>query len=743
MNSARLALAALLAGALIVGSTTSPAAAQATEPAPPLPTAVATPAVPAPAAPSPAGPTAPAAEAPQAPEPSAEPVSPAAPAQATQLPEAPAKEHPEEAGAEAGESAEADPHAQEESSAGDSAGDFDPVGEGHVVPGPAAPLVTHPDGSVHSPVDTDHDHGSAAAAGAELRSFSAAAGAQRAGTIKVTLVMTSLKDKPWRNTEERKAAERAAHRSLETADAYWRAMSHGRLGLSTVNVKYVSSSATQWDDYAAVMNQVSREVGWKESPYTALVAYTTAADLKVGGYGGFLGGGWPNAAETGGRVLMPAPSQFSNNVLTHEFGHTLGLLHANSLQCTNGRSDVGFTAGRWSDGACSSREYADTLDLMGYAQYDLPTINSYFWDIGGFGSGREVRDLGTVTTPRSATLKPWGGTAAERAVKFTDPVSGEVYYLELRQPAGYDAYLAGSSAGNRGVKITKADRVNTWSAFSVGIQPSTKPFAGYYGDKQAWQQGQTFTTHTGTTVKIDANSPTGASVTITPKDVTASLFYRTSPVQSTAYGNVSDVFLTCDWNGDGVSTAAAFRNGQWHFRETLTGWTTARIAYFGNPGDQPICGDWDGDGRESMGVYRNGLVYLRNSTTTGPADGAFAFGSPGDTAIVGDWDGDGNDTLGVARDDGSGKRFFLTNSNIRPATHGSFHYGMAGDIPVAGDWNNDRIDSVGVKRGLTWYLADSNIVPRATRTFQFGNPQDLPLTGTWRRGGPTEVGVVR
>ena len=740
MNHGKFALTVMLAGALVLGTGTAPGFAQATVTAPDHaaaePSATAAPAPGAEQSAPAAGPahvTAPPGTQEPAPEAPGATATQPSPAQPSPTEEAPEQQPAEDDDIVAG--------------AGTEDLDFDPVGAGHIVPGPNAPLITEADGSVHTP-DGGHEeeHGIGPGAAAKglgsgtVGSFSASA--VRSGTIQVTLVMASLKGTGWGNTAARQRAERAAHQSLETADAYWKSMSQGRLGLSTVRVRYVDASARATDDYPDIMNSISRQVGWTDSPYQAMVVYTPAGDLRFGGYSGYLGAGWTSNG-TGGRILMPTPSEFSNNVVTHEFGHILGLLHANSLQCTNGRSDVGFNGARWSDGACSSREYADTLDLMGYAQYNLPTINSYFWEAGRFGRGDEVRNVGTVTEARTVQLAPWGGTAANRAAKFTDPISGEEYYLELRQPAGYDAYLASGAAGNRGVKITKADVANSWSMFSLGIQPSTRPYAGLYGNSQAWQAGQVFTTHTGTTVKINSNTASGASVTITPKNVTASLFYRTSPVQSTKYGNTTDQFLTCDWNGDGVDTAAAFRNGEWHFRNSLTGNVTAARAYFGDAGDQPICGDWDGDGVDTMGVYRNGRVFLRNSNTSGAVDGSFIFGGPGDTAIVGDWDGDGFDTLGVARDAGVGKRFYLTNSNIRPATHGTFAFGNAGDVPVSGDWNNDGFSTVGVKRGLVWHQTNSNIVPRTSRSFSFGNPADRPLTGSWRRGAATEVGVVR
>lgn len=385
---------------------------------------------------------------------------------------------------------------------------YDPVvGGGFPVPGPNTPMVTDPDGTVRSAVETDisaaHNH--------EPQTFSTREGgastagaAARSATLKVTLVFATL-------TDNRGGVDQnAARNSIAEANKYWRAMSNGRLGMSIVETRNINSTANSGMDYGAMMNQIRKDLNWYEDPDEALVVFVPAADLRSGGYGGILGGGW-TSGPTSGSVLMPRPSGFTNNVVTHELGHVLGLLHANSLKCNNGRSDVWASNGRWGDSQCTSREYGDTSDLMGYAQTSSPTISSYFWDRGGFGRGDEVLTARTPGPPATYTLKPWSGTAAQRAVKFTDS-SGETYYLELRLPIGYDASTA--VGGNKGVKIVKADLANTWAVNSVVIAPNTRDFAGYMNANSTWQAGQTFTTHTGTTVKINSISADSASITV-------------------------------------------------------------------------------------------------------------------------------------------------------------------------------------------------------------------------------------
>ncbi|MBP3043502.1 hypothetical protein KKR91_10855 [Arthrobacter jiangjiafuii] len=395
----------------------------------------------------------------------------------------------------------------EEDEAGEDLG-YDPVvGGGFPVPGPNTPMVTDPDGTVRSAVETDisaaHDHGtqsfSSRMGGASISS------AARSGTIEITLVYATL-------TDNRGAVNPSgALNSMTAANEYWRAMSNGRLGVKHVATRAINSTANSRQDYADMMNTIKKDLSWRDSPNKALLVFVPAADLRSGGYGGILGGGW-TAGPTSGSVLMPQPSGFTNNVVTHEFGHVLGLLHANSLKCNNGRSDVGAGNNGWTDDSCTSREYGDTSDLMGYAQYASPAINSYFWDAGGFGRGDEIVSTGTPGSAVSYTLRPWAGSSARRAVKFTD-TSGETYYLELRTPVGYDASTA--VGGNRGVKIVKADLANNWAVNSLVIAPNTRDFAGYTNANSTWQAGQTFNTHTGTAVRINSISSDSASITIT------------------------------------------------------------------------------------------------------------------------------------------------------------------------------------------------------------------------------------
>ncbi len=212
------------------------------------------------------------------------------------------------------------------------------------------------------------------------------------------------------------------------------------------------------------------------------------------------------------------------------------------------------------------------------------------------------------------------------------------------------------------------------------------------------------------------------------------------PEQLAPRGDIGDVPIACDWNGDGTDSISIFRRGRWFAFDSNA--PDARVVAefgFGDAGDRPLCGDWDGDGKDSIGVWRRGFFFLRNDLQGGNAQGFFAFGNTNAQPAVGNWDGDPFDTVGVYQ----GNVFYFTNSNLRPVANGQLAFGAGSDRVVVGDWTARGRDSIGVFRSGTYYLTNALTSGATDATVRFGSPGDRAFVGDWNGDRTDTVGAIR
>jgi len=112
----------------------------------------------------------------------------------------------------------------------------------------------------------------------------------------------------------------------------------------------------------------------------------------------------------------------------HELGHNLGLGHANDWECGE----------RTTNGDCESINYGDVFDTMGMAGAKGHYSAIHKEEAGWFDPGH----LAVVDGPGTWVLEPLETDAPGlKALRIPTP-AGRAYYVEFRQPIGFDTNVA-------------------------------------------------------------------------------------------------------------------------------------------------------------------------------------------------------------------------------------------------------------------------------------------------------------
>jgi hypothetical protein len=146
-----------------------------------------------------------------------------------------------------------------------------------------------------------------------------------------------------------------------------------------------------------------------------------------------LGGAVQGFAWINGRNTTP--------VYSHELGHNFGLLHAGSLRCSHGAIT----------GGCIVAEYGDLFDTMGNNQpawhYNAYNKRSLGW----IPANAVATHSGGSTTYSLTPTELAGGSLYAVRVPVA---SNRTYWVEYRQPIGFDAALASYPNNGAQVRVT-------------------------------------------------------------------------------------------------------------------------------------------------------------------------------------------------------------------------------------------------------------------------------------------------
>lgn len=221
----------------------------------------------------------------------------------------------------------------------------------------------------------------------------------------------------------------------------------------------------------------------------------TAAGVNLGGYDRIIYihsvEGCSGVAELSGTNVWHGALQrqpaFTQS-LAHEYMHTLGALHSNSLTCLDASGKQLTLSDR-----CSGLEYGSPYDIMGNAlfyaggSYAFPGPHSGLWHVNAIHKAKAgwlgTTNIQTVDSSGTYSLYPLeffsNGTQLIRISKDRNGNTlfsgGHYYYLELRKRYGFDDYVVDWPAVNTVILYAGSDYKMSSAGYTLDMTPDSYP----------------------------------------------------------------------------------------------------------------------------------------------------------------------------------------------------------------------------------------------------------------------------
>jgi hypothetical protein len=186
-----------------------------------------------------------------------------------------------------------------------------------------------------------------------------------------------------------------------------------------------TNAGCPYQDWGTAARAKAQAAGVDLTPYDHVVHYfPRTTNCQFSGVGQLPGKyNWINAS--------------GSQTVAHELGHNFGVHHASSYRCVDGTVPVPI------GGTCTASEYGDPFDVMGSGYRHL---NGYQKEKLGF---LESANIQTVTAAGSFDLAPLEQKAPGlQLLRFPIPGTSDVYYVEYRQPFGFDSFRTTDPVSN-------------------------------------------------------------------------------------------------------------------------------------------------------------------------------------------------------------------------------------------------------------------------------------------------------
>lgn len=306
-------------------------------------------------------------------------------------------------------------------------------------------------------------------------------------------------------------------------NAFWTGQSNGIItsitrpsSIQRYTSSYLDTCSTDalWNEGARKFGASGTDPAWNhygESPgrHLVVIGVNSSCALGIGSVGNTFNGG--------GLTWINVNGEIDLHTLAHEFGHNLGLGHANVRIC----SDPTVVE---ADSGCQDRAYEDYYDVMsgGYIwgthnTNKLSALNvTDKVKLGYYPAGSLV----SLSSSATVTLKPASDPSGVRGLKVTDPLNpSDIYYVEYRSGTGMDAgnfytYSPTTALGLRpGLRILRL----TGDASIPGLPSVALAQLQESGDPRkmlALKEGSTFTSRFGGITIRYASTVSGVSVDV-------------------------------------------------------------------------------------------------------------------------------------------------------------------------------------------------------------------------------------
>jgi hypothetical protein len=343
---------------------------------------------------------------------------------------------------------------------------------------------------------------------------------------------------------------------------YYSEVSYGQQLLNvTVSSTWVAMNLAATCDYTSISNAAN-------AAYQALAPSDPAHNASNYNFVVYLfpaqSCGWAGLAYVGypHQSWINGPGNFYTQVIAHEMGHNFGLLHAGSLSC--GSAVIG--------GSCSAAEYGDPWDTMGNQR--AMHFNAMQKQAIGFISSGAVKTHSAGSA--SYTLSPIEqGGGATYAVKIPTSSSQRTYWLEFRQPIGFDAPLASYPTNGAEVRVSSPFE---WSSGSDDTEIlDMTPGSGNGFLDSALVVGQTYSDSTyGLSFTVTSASASAINVSVTMSGGAATTTTLSSSANPSSFG--ASVTFTASVTGSAPTGTVNFTDGG----SSISGCSSVALSGSGN-----------------------------------------------------------------------------------------------------------------------------------------------------------------